>query len=292
MDAWALELLELPAILEQLASLAASGPGTARALELAPSADVREVQGRQQRTTEAIALLDHAAEPELGGVQDVRPAVALAGRGGELDPAALRAIAVAVRAGVAARSGLVEFEGVPCLQAIAEPIEPGLDALAERIDRAVEEDGSDLRDNASPTLRRLRRELREGRARLAEHLRKLARDPELRDHLQDDFVTERAAGPSSRSARPHGPASPGSSTTRRAPGRRCSLSRSRWSTTRTGCARRRAPSVKRWRESCAELSRDVGSHDRDLTLLVEAVGELDLALACGMLSRRWRGALW
>ena len=291
MDAWALELLELPAILEQLASLAASGPGTARALELAPSADVREVQGRQQRTTEAIALLDHAAEPELGGVQDVRPAVALAGRGGELDPAALRAIAVAVRAGVAARSGLVEFEGVPCLQAIAEPIEPGLDALAERIDRAVEEDGSDLRDNASPTLRRLRRELREGRARLAEHLRKLARDPELRDHLQDDFVTERAGRPvlalraSSRASVPgivHDTSGSGQT-----------LFVEPFAVVDDSNRLREAESAER--EEVArilrELSRDVGSHDRDLTLLVEAVGELDLALVCGMLSRRWRGAL-
>jgi DNA mismatch repair protein MutS2 len=290
-DAWALELLELPAILERLASLAASEPGTARALELAPSADAHEVQGRQQRTTEAIALLDHSAEPELGGVQDVRLAIAIAGRGGELDPAALRAIAVAVRAGLAARAALVEFEGAPCLQAIAEPIEPGLDALAERIDRAVEEDGSDLRDNASPALRRLRRELREGRARLAEHLRKLARDPELRDHLQDDFVTERAGRPvlalraSSRASVPgivHDTSGSGQT-----------LFVEPFAVVDDSNRLREAESAER--EEVArilrELSRDVGSRDGDLALLVEAVGELDLALACGMLSRQWRGAL-
>ena len=44
-------------------------------------------------------------------------------------------------------------------------------------------------------LRRLRRELREGRGKLAERLRKIARDPALAEHLQDDFVTERGGRP-------------------------------------------------------------------------------------------------
>ncbi len=59
-------------------------------------------------------------------------------------------------------------------------IDPSLLSVAEEIGRAVEEDGSDLKDSASPPLRRLRRELREGRGRLAERLRKIARDPAAR----------------------------------------------------------------------------------------------------------------
>ena len=47
MDPWALELLELPAILERLAGVAASEPGQARALALAPSDDPDEVAARQ-----------------------------------------------------------------------------------------------------------------------------------------------------------------------------------------------------------------------------------------------------
>jgi hypothetical protein len=75
MDARALALLELPAILERLADAAASEPGRARALGLVPSGDAHEVAARQRLTTEAVAVLDHAAEPELGRVQDVRPAI-------------------------------------------------------------------------------------------------------------------------------------------------------------------------------------------------------------------------
>ena len=54
-----------------------------------------------------------------------------------------------------------------------------------------------MRDNASPKLRRLRKDLREGRQRVAEELRRLARKSELREHLQEDFVTQRGGRPSS-----------------------------------------------------------------------------------------------
>ena len=176
MDERALELLELPAILERLAASAASEPGTARALVLAPAEHPDEVRARQLWTTEAIGLLDHAAEPELGNVRDIRPVVELAARGSALDPAALRAVAGSIGHAVPARAALEAFGDAPELALIAGGIDPGLASLASDIDRAVEEDGTELKDGASPSLRRLRRELREGRARLAERLQRLARD--------------------------------------------------------------------------------------------------------------------
>src|SRR5581483_6767114 len=39
-----------------------------------------------------------------------------------------------------------------------------------------------------------------------------------------------------------------------------------------------------------KLSASVGARTEALELLVETAGELDLALACGVLSRGWRGA--
>ena len=84
-----LELLELPAVLARLAAATDSEPGAAFAHALRPSGDERAVQLRQQRTAEAIALLDEAAEPELGDVADVRDEAALAERGSVLDTRAL-----------------------------------------------------------------------------------------------------------------------------------------------------------------------------------------------------------
>ena len=195
MERHALELLELPAILERLAGLAESAAGAARALALAPTDDLDEVVSRQALTSEAIAVLEQSAEPELADVSDVTDAAATAARGSVLEPATLSATARSIETGLAARAGLEALAEVPWLAAIAGAIDPSLGPLAKELGAAVEPDGSDLRDGASPALRRLRRELRGGRARLAERLRAFARDPAVREHLQDDFVTERAGRP-------------------------------------------------------------------------------------------------
>src|SRR5262249_56095791 len=76
-----------------------------------------------------------------------------------------------------------------------EAVEPSLSGLGEAIGRCVAEDGSDLRDDASPTLRRLRNELRNGKQRVTEELSRLARSSELTEFLQERFVTERAGRP-------------------------------------------------------------------------------------------------
>ena len=161
--------------------------------------------------------------------------------------------------------------------------------LSEPIARAVEDDGSDLRDGASPALRRLRRELREGRGRITERLRSLARDPSLREHLSEDFVTERAGRPvlalraSARGAVPgivHD--SSGSGQT---------LFVEPFAVVEDSNRLREAESAER--EEVArilrELSRAVGDHADGIVSLVEAIGAIDLALACARLSRRWRG---
>ena len=291
MDARALELLELPAILERLAAVASSEPGQAEALALGPSGDPEEVAGRQRLTSEAVTLLDHSAEPELGRVRDVRPAAALAERGSTLETAALRAIASTVEQGVAARLALEAFAEAPGLAAVATEIDAGLRSLAEAIDRAVEEDGSDLRDGASPALRRLRRELREGRARLTERLQRLARDPDLREHLQDDFVTTRAGRPVlalRATARGSVPGivhdSSGSGQT---------LFVEPFAVVEDSNRLREAESAERDEVAriLRELSAAVGASAERLVALVEAAGRIDLAVACGTLSRAWRGAL-
>ena len=164
MDAFALDELELPPILERVAAAATTEQGAELARALAPSPDPAEVAHRQALTAEAIALLDESLEPELRGIHDVRGAAALAARGGVLTAGALRQVADTVEGSLRVR-GSVE---TPLLSELAAAIDPGLKPLGEAIGRAVEEDGSDVRDNASPRLRKLRAELRNGRHRVTE----------------------------------------------------------------------------------------------------------------------------
>ncbi len=286
-----LELLELPAVLARLAGAAASEPGAALAAALLPSADEGVVRLRQQQTTEAIALLDEAAEPDLGGAADVTEAAELAARGGTLDTRTLTQVERTIRAGVAARRALAGRDDLPALAELVAGIDLSLVSISDEIARTVEEDGSDLRDSASPALRRLRRELREGRGRLAERLRKIARDPALSEHLQDDFVTERAGRPVlalKASARGRVPGivhdSSGSGQT---------LFVEPLAAVEDSNRLREAEVAER--DEVARILRNlssfVASQAEELTTMVTATAELDLVLARGTVSRGWRGAL-
>jgi len=286
-----LELLELPAVLARLGAATASDPGAALAEALRPSPDADVVRLRQQETSEAISLIEDSVEPDLGGTTDVSEAAELAGRGSTLDTRTLMHVGHTIQAGVTARRALAERDGIPALMDIVASIDGSLLSIAEEIGRTVEEDGSDLRDSASPELRRLRRVLREGRGKLAERLRKIARDPALAEYLQDDFVTERGGRPVlalRASARGRVPGivhdSSGSGQT---------LFVEPFAAVDDSNRLREAEIAER--DEVARILRNlsslVGAQAEALADLVTATGRLDLALACGSLSRSWRGSV-
>jgi DNA mismatch repair protein MutS2 len=290
-DAHALSVLEFDAIQERLSRATATPLGASLALGLEPSPDPDEVGRRQQLTAEAIALYDLAAEPALDGIADVRDDAEHAARGGVLTPRALHAIAVSVRVALGARAALEEHaEVAPRLTELLRPLEPELAAIADEIGRAVEDDGSGLRDNASRELRRLRVQLREGRQRVTEQLRRLARSNDLNAHLQEDFVTERGGRPvlavraSARGAVQgivHDASSSGQTLfiePLQVVEQNNALSEA------AGAEREEVERILR------QLSGLVAVQSDALRLLVEATAALDLALACGFLSRGWRGA--
>ena len=291
MDAAALSALEFPAIVERLAGATATAAGTELARALAPIADPDEVAGRQALTAEAIMLLDESLEPPLGGIRDIRESAAHAALGGVLTTEALSAVALTIGGGLRARAALVEnVESAPLLAELASAIDQSLAPLAEEIGRRVEDDGSDLRDTASPRLRKLRGELRDGRQRVADELRRLSRSPGLREHLQEDFVAQRGGRPvlavkaSSRSSVPgivHD-ASGSGQTLFVEPFQVVELSNRQSEV--AGAEREEVVRILR------ELSNAVGERAPAFELLVEATAAIDLALACGTLSRRWRGA--
>jgi DNA mismatch repair protein MutS2 len=291
-DAHTLAVLEYPAVAERLVAATATSRGESLARSLVPSPDAAEVAGRQALTTEAIALLDAAAEPALAGIKDIRGDAERAARGGTLAPADLRNVAVAVSVGLAAQRALDEAgELAPQLGELLATVDPSLATLADTIGHAVEDDGSDLRDHASPQLRRLRRELSTGRHRVAEELRRLARGKELQEHLQEDFVTERGGRPvlavkASARGKVRGivhDASGSGQTLFVEPLAVVELNN------------RLAEAASAEREEVErilrELSELVGTRADALVALVEATGAVDLALAAGILSRRWRGAV-
>lgn len=289
MDSNALDVLEFPAIRDRVARATATEHGAALAATLEPSSDPGEVARRQALGTEAIALLEESLEPPLDGIHDVREQAAHASLGGALAPQALRRVADTAAGSVRARAALEEASA-PLLRELAAEVDPGLTALAKAIDRAVEEDGSDLRDNASPKLRKLRGELRTGRQRVRDKLEQLVRSSDLREHLQEDFITLRGGRPVlavKASARRSVPgvvhdASDSGQTLFVEPFDVVELSN------------RQSEAASAEREEVErilrELSAAVGGQAAPLAAAVEATGRIDLAIASGTVSRGWKGA--
>jgi DNA mismatch repair protein MutS2 len=291
MNGEGLAALELPAITNRLAAASSTELGAERAQALLPTADPDEVVARQALTAEAVALLDAAQEPPLAGIRDVRDAVARAERQGMLGPAELRAIATAVRVALEARRIVGEQRSLaPLLHERLAAIEPALAPVADEIDRCIEEDGSDVRDTASPLLRRLRRELRSGSARVRGELARVARSSDVQEALQEQFLVERAGRPvlavraSSRSKVP-GVVHDASST-----GQTLFVEPFAVVELNNRLAEAAAEAREEMERILRELSASVAAHAAALVALVETTADLDVVLASATLSRGWGGA--
>jgi DNA mismatch repair protein MutS2 len=289
MDRHALDVLELAAIRERLANHTSFSGSRALAEALLPSPDAGEVGVRQALCAEALRLVE-LGPPRMSGAHDVRTEAEHAGRGGALGAEGLVAIAETARAALGVRRHLAEREGTaPLLATRAKEIAETLGTLAEELERALELDPPGVRDSASPRLKALRSELATARRRAGDRLRSLASDPDLRPHLQEDFVTERGGRPviavraSARSAVPgivHDTSNSGQT-----------LFVEPFAIVELSNRLRELEGDERDEVAriLAQLSRHAGVYADELTRAVETLAAIDLALACGALSRGWRG---
>ena len=285
MDDRSLAVLELPAVLDMLAAETAFEGGRSLALALAPATDPAVVARRQARTAEALRL-DALGSPELVGASDVREDVARAARAITLDPEVLFSVALTVRAALAARRTLAGWrDELPLLAARSDAIAPALDQLALAIEQAVDQEG--VRDGASPKLRSLRREHAVARERAAERLREMATS--LRAHLQEEFLTERGGRPVLAVRADARSAVPG--IVHDASGSGQTLFVEPFALVEQHNRLRELASEER--EEVARiltaLSAQVGASAGDVTAAVDAIAELDLAMASARLAQRTGG---
>jgi DNA mismatch repair protein MutS2 len=285
-DARSLQVLEFDRVVELVAEATAFEGGRALALALAPSADPGRVRHLQEETTEALALLERDP-PRLAGAHDVRSPAELALRGGLLRPDALAAIAETGRCAVDVRRKINERDDLPKLRGVASAIAPGLELLAGRIEHAIEADGSGVRDDASPALRRLRREIASARARSVERLRNLATT--MGPHLQEDFVTERGGRPVLAVRASARGAVPGIVHDTSGSGQTLFVEPFALVEAQNAIRELEAGERDEVERILAELSAQVRAHAHDLIATVAALAHLDLSLARGAVSHTWGG---
>lgn len=189
MDPKSAVTLELPKILERLARHCAFSASQALALALEPSADAEEVARRLRRTTEAKDLTS-SKSARVGGARDVRPQAYQASKGAVLQPSELLDVRQTLISGrsLSRLIGRLSHQ-FPLLAEIAARIEPG-DALIDAIGNAIDDEGT-VRDDASPDLRRIRRELETAHSRLLDRLQRIVSNSENARYLQEPIVTQR-----------------------------------------------------------------------------------------------------
>jgi DNA mismatch repair protein MutS2 len=185
-----LEMLELPKVLDTLASLAAFSASKELARGLAPTTQLAQARRLQTVTSEARALLEQTPTLTIGGARDVRPSVEATTRGAILEPEVFLDVMNTLLAGRSIRRSLEKQRSeIPTLHEISGQIEP-CKTLVDAIETTFDSRG-EIDDAASPELARIRRDLRVARDRLTKKLQRVISDPGTVHMLQEPIITQR-----------------------------------------------------------------------------------------------------
>jgi DNA mismatch repair protein MutS2 len=193
-----LEALEWEPLLRLVAGFAASGVGRAATLELRPSTDEAWIARQHQLTGEMRLLLEEQVSIAMGGLFDPTELAAKARiPEAALEAAELQAVAKLAR-DVAAWQALLRepparvagrLDGLMELSAALNQNQ-NLGALAAAIERTIQPDGS-VADDASPELKRIRREQERQQRVIEESLRAALKKLASDGSTQDDVITIR-----------------------------------------------------------------------------------------------------
>ena len=190
----ALTVLEFPRVLEVVAGFAHSALGAARVAALVPSCDLDAVRAEHARVEAMRALVTSedgwASEP----IPDLTAALPRLRIGGTtLDGVALRGAAQLLGSARRTRDALYGDRVSPMTRALLVRYADAMvrDAeLERRLEKALDEDGS-VRDDASPTLRRVRREMAGAEGDLVRLLERMMAKLDPHHQVSDASVTVR-----------------------------------------------------------------------------------------------------
>lgn len=190
MNARHLSTLEYPKILGILSTHTSFSAGREAALALEPTSDYGEIQRGLVTTREARTLLGERPGTSVGGAHDVRPMTADARRGKSLPARDLLDVRDTLVAGRRLYGTFRRLEHVfPHLARVADGIRPCPDVI-EEINRCIDEQG-DVRDEASPALGRIRREMEIAHDRIHAKLENIISSPQNAAYLQETLITRR-----------------------------------------------------------------------------------------------------
>ena len=183
--------LELPAVLNMLASEAVSDPAKELALALRPSTEEAEVRRRLSETTAAKTMMVVRGSPSFSGVKDVRASLARADLGGALNTRELLDIARVLQCARLVRGYLADDSvGKTPIDYLFSALHANR-FLEEKITGSIVGE-DEIADAASSDLANIRRQMRAAAARAREALQKIISSPSYAKVLQEPIITLRS----------------------------------------------------------------------------------------------------
>lgn len=188
MDSFTLERIEFHAVREILAEYCSCALGKALALRITPSTNPRVILQWLAQTDQMVEALRDFGMVPMAGISDICHALAKAKPGGGADGEDYARIGETLRGSQQVRTWLRRLpEKMDQLHELAETIED-FQPLLESIDRVVASDGT-IRDDASPKLSTLRREMEQTSQRIHDVIYGYLRSAEVSKLLQNPTVT-------------------------------------------------------------------------------------------------------
>ncbi|HEX9128360.1 MAG TPA: endonuclease MutS2 [Gemmatimonadaceae bacterium] len=194
MNSHALNVIEFPRTLALISERATSPLGAERVRELRPVTDRDAIEREHARVAAVRALLSAEDPWHLHGVPDARSALTrLRVEGASLGAGELLMAAKLLRSSRITRESLRGERASPMVAAVlAGQIDPLVTnkTVEDMIERAIDEDGQ-VRDDASSTLRKIRRELKGSQGELVKLLERAMAKLEPHQRVADMSVTVR-----------------------------------------------------------------------------------------------------
>jgi len=186
--------LEYPKVLQKLAAYTAFSASRELALALEPSSDLEVVRARQQITSEGVRVLQLRPDTTVGAAHDIRDLIRQGEIGGAIQPAQLLDIESTLVSSRTLRVSLLRLsEGREDeLAAVAQVARrlANLPMLEQAINRTISPSGEVL-DTASPKLASVRSGIKEAHGRLIDRLNTLLYSEQWSRVLQEPIITTR-----------------------------------------------------------------------------------------------------
>ena len=191
MNTKTLKKLEYNKIIMMLSEKAGSTLGKARCNALLPSCDIDDIRKRQKETNAALGRIFRRSEPSFTGMPDITPSLKRLEIGATLSAGDLLRIASFLNtAGTLKAYGRPEtVDDVPdCLDRYFSALAPCTPLKNSLLEKILDEEH--IADDASPTLKNIRRKMKSSDARIHETLNRFVSGADSK-YLQDSLVTLR-----------------------------------------------------------------------------------------------------